>query len=77
MSQHVPLSEQLRNAVLNCGQTQAEIVRATGIDKTSLYRFLAGERFASPRNLDILGKYLGLRVVADGPKRKPKAKKGK
>lgn len=60
---HLPLTDQLRQAVLNCGRSQAEICRATGIDKTALYRFVVGERGVSMKNLDILGKYLELELA--------------
>jgi plasmid maintenance system antidote protein VapI len=72
---HLPLTDQLRQAVLNCGQSQAAICRATGIDKTALYRFVVGERGVSMEVLNTLGEYLGLRIVADKPK--SNAKKGR
>ena len=73
MSKHVPLSDQLRRAVLDCGKTQYRVAQETGIDKTALFRFLTGERGVSMQVMDTLGKYLGLRIVVD----KPKGKKGK
>ena len=73
MSKYISLTEQLRRAVLNCGQSQATICKTTGIEKTALFRFLAGERGVSCEVMDILGKYLGLRIVAD----KPESKGGK
>jgi len=69
---HLPLSEQLRQAVLNCGQSQYAICKATGIDKTALFRFVTGERGVSMQVMDTLGEYLGLRIVADNAR----AKKG-
>ena len=66
---HLPLTDQLRQAVLNCGQSQAAICRATGIDKTALYRFVVGERGVSMEVLNTLGEYLGLRIVADKPRK--------
>jgi hypothetical protein len=70
---HLPLSDQLRQAVLNCGQSQYAICKATGIDKSALFRFVTGERGVSMELMDTLGEYLRLRIVAD----KGKAKKGK
>jgi transcriptional regulator with XRE-family HTH domain len=64
---YTPLTEQLRQAVLNCGQTQYSLCKATGIDKTALSRFINGERGVSMKVLDTLGEYLGLRIVADKP----------
>lgn len=66
------LTEQLRQAVVNCGESQYAICRATGIDKASLSRFVSGERGVSMTALDALGQYLGLELVA---KRRPKAKR--
>jgi transcriptional regulator with XRE-family HTH domain len=68
------LTEQLRQAVLNCGETQYAVCKATGIDKTALSRFINGERGVSMKVLDTLGEYLGLQIVNDKPK--GKAKKG-
>jgi hypothetical protein len=67
---HLPLTDQLRQAVLNCGQSQAAICRATGMDKTALYRFVVGERGVSMEAMNTLGEYLGLRIVADKPQKK-------
>jgi hypothetical protein len=67
---YTPLDDQLRQAVLDCGQSQYAICKATGIDKTALSRFINGERGVSMAVMNSLGEYLGLRIVAD------KAKKG-
>ena len=69
---HLPLTDQLRQAVLNCGQSQYAICKATGIDKTALFRFVTGERGVSMEVMNTLGEYLGLRIVADKPKSKAK-----
>jgi len=71
---HLPLTDQLRQAVLNCGQSQYAICKATGIDKSALFRFVTGERGVSMEVMNTLGEYLGLRIVTDKPK--SKAKKG-
>lgn len=72
MSKYVPLSDQLRKAVLNCGQTRYAISKATGIRQDQLSRFVNGERGVSCTVMDKLGEYLGLRIVAD----KPRTRKG-
>jgi transcriptional regulator with XRE-family HTH domain len=69
---YTPLTEQLRHAVLNCGQTQYALCKATGIDKTALSRFINGERGVSMQVLDKLGEYLGLWIVTDRPKNRTK-----
>jgi plasmid maintenance system antidote protein VapI len=67
---HTPLTEQLRQAVLNCGETQYAVCKATGIDKTAMSRFINGERGVSMKVMNTLGEYLGLRIVADKPNKK-------
>jgi hypothetical protein len=66
------LTEQLRLAVATSGRTLGEFARDTGLDKSALSRFVNGERGLSMEAFDIVGDYLGLRIVAD----QPKAKKG-
>jgi transcriptional regulator with XRE-family HTH domain len=70
----VKLTDQLRRIVERCGHTRYHIAKATGISEPTLSRFASGERFLSPKALDKLSEYLGLRIVTDTPK--SKAKKG-
>ncbi len=70
---YVSISDQLRQVILDCGQTRYAICKATGIGQDVLSRFIHGERGLSMEVLDTLGEYLGLRIVAD----KPRPKKGK
>ena len=72
---YIPLDDQLRQAVLTCGQSQYAICKATGIDKTALSRFINSERGVSMEVMNALGEYLGLRIVVDKPK--SNAKKGR
>lgn len=67
-------SDQIRDAVDNCGQTRYAIWKATGIGQATLSRFLAGERGLPMKTLDVLAEYLGFRLVVDA---KPAAKKRK
>jgi len=69
----VKLTDQVRRIVERCGQTRYQIARATGISEATLSRLASGERFLSPKALDKLGEYLGLRIVRDNPR----AKKGR
>ena len=62
------LSEQIRQAVLTCGQTRYAIAKATGISQATLSRFVNGERGLPMATLDTLADYLDLRIKA--PKRK-------
>ena len=68
----VPLTEQLRQAILTSGQTRYVIAKATGVGQDTLSRFIHGERGLSMDAMDAVGQYLGLQLVAP-----PRAKKGK
>lgn len=74
-----PFSDQIREAVDNCGQTRYAIWKATGIGQATLSRFMAGERGLPMKTLDVLAEYLGFRLVVDGKPAatKRKTKKGK
>lgn len=67
------LSDQVRQAIKSCGESRYAIAKATGIDNSTLSRFMSGERGLTTTALDILAEYLELRIVMD---RKPKPKKG-
>jgi hypothetical protein len=57
------VSNALRDAVLNSGQSLAQISRATAIDLGNLSRFVRGQRWLSPDNLDVLCNCLRLTLV--------------
>lgn len=63
-------SDQVRQAILKCGQSRYAISRATGVDQATLSRYMAGKSELKTGTLDILFQYLGLRLVQDGPRRK-------
>lgn len=67
------LTDQLRQAIDDSGETRYAIAKATGIDESALAKFYNGHRGLSMDALNRLGEYLGLRIVMD---RKP-AKKGR
>jgi plasmid maintenance system antidote protein VapI len=69
---YVPLTDQLREAILNCEHTRYAISKATGIGQDKLSRFINGERGVSCEVMDKLGEYLGLWIVADKPRKKGK-----
>jgi hypothetical protein len=71
MKANIPLTEQLRQAILTCGKTRYAIAKETGVTQDILSRFVHGERGMSLESLDAVGQCLGLRIVADGPKPKP------
>ena len=67
------MTDQVRQAIDNSGLSRYRIAQDTGIDESTLGKFFHGTRGLSLDNLDLLCKYLGLRIVMD---RKPD-KKGK
>ena len=69
------LSEQLKAAILNSGQTRYRIAQETGITEATLSKFIHGHHGLSQETVDVLGDYLGLRLVADDSAQQ--AKKGK
>lgn len=58
-----PLSQQLRHAVLQCGQTRYRIAKETGITEGQLSRFVRGHSRLTLDTLDVLGEYLGLEIT--------------
>jgi len=66
------LSDQIRQAIDDSGRTRYRIAQETGIDESALAKFYNDKRGFNSGTLDILGEYLGLRVVSDR-----KSKKGK
>ena len=66
------LSDQVRQAIDDSGLTRYRISQETGIDESALSKIYNGQRGFNSDTLDILGEYLGLRIVMDR-----KAKKGK
>ena len=65
------LTDQLRQAIDDCGVTRYRISQDTGIDESTLAKFYNRQRGMSLDSLDRLAEFLGLRVVMD---RKPKSK---
>ncbi len=64
MSKQQLFSDQLRRLILEAGETQNSIAKATGIPKQALYRFVNGQRGLSMTILDTLGEYLGWTITA-------------
>lgn len=64
------LSDQLRQAVDNCGRTRYAISKATGIAESTLSRFMAGERGLPMKTLDKLADYLDLSIAGQRRRRK-------
>ncbi len=66
----VKLSDQIRQAVDDCGLSRYAISKATGIDQSTLSRFMSGERGLPMGTLDVLAAYLNLNITT-GKRRKP------
>lgn len=64
------VTDQLRRAVEECGQTRYAISKATGIPASVLSRFVAGGGGLRSENIDRLSAYLGLELRAKARKRK-------
>jgi transcriptional regulator with XRE-family HTH domain len=58
----IKLSDQLRRAVENCGQTRYRIAKETGISEGTLSRFMSGDRGLPMKTLDQLADYLELDI---------------
>ena len=59
------LSDQIRQAIDNSGQTRYAIAMATDLDQSALGKFVHGERGLSLESVDRIGEHLGLRIVMD------------
>lgn len=71
----IKLSEQIRRAVDNCGETRYAISKATEIDQATLSRFISVERGLPMKTLDVLAEYLNLNITVGT--RRTKSKKGR
>ena len=65
------MTDQLRQAIDDCGLTRYEIAKQTGIDESALAKFYNGHRGLSMKALNALGEYLQLRITIG---RKPETK---
>jgi len=66
------LTDQLRQAIDDCGLTRYEIAKQSGIDESALAKFYNGHRGLSMEALNALGEFLQLKIILG---RKP-GKKG-
>ena len=73
MSKKAELTEQLREAIKTARKSVYQIADETGIDKSTLSRFMAGKGGLSMAGLDRLGECLNLSIVLN-TKKKPAAK---
>ncbi len=71
-AKRVMLSDQVRQAIKDCGETHSAICDATELDNATLSRFMSGERGLSTPALDAIAEYLELSIVSG---RKPVQRK--
>jgi plasmid maintenance system antidote protein VapI len=69
MPQHDSISEALRRAIAESGMSHIAIARATGVQRASIDRFMAGAQSLRLDKADELAAYFGL-VLRPGPGRK-------
>lgn len=75
MTKRAKLTEQLRDAIRCAGKSAYQVAEETGIDKSTLSRFLARKGGLSMEGIDRLGECLHLSIKANAKKRttgKPK-----
>jgi hypothetical protein len=63
MKQYVPLSEQLRKAILSSDKSRYVISRETGVGQDTLSLFVNHKRGLSLKATDKIGECLGLQIV--------------
>jgi plasmid maintenance system antidote protein VapI len=56
------VTETLRHALENCGESRYAVSKATGIPNSTLWRFVTEGRALRGENIDILSAYLGLEL---------------
>ena len=56
------LSDQLRQAIRDCGESRYSLSKRTGIDQATLTRFMSGERGLRLDVVDLLADVLGLEL---------------
>ena len=68
------LSDQIRQAIDDCGLSRYRLWQETGIDQSTLTKFYHGQQGLSMKALDRLGEYLELTITMG---RRPPKTKGK
>ncbi len=64
-TKRLKLTDQVRKAINDCGETRYRICQETGIDKATMSRFMSGERGLSMEALDAVADYLRLSIMSD------------
>jgi len=64
------LSDQVRHAIDDSGQTRYQIAKGAAIDESALAKFYNGHRGLSTNALDRIGEYLNLQITRAKPDKK-------
>lgn len=64
------MSDQIRQAVNDCGMTRYEICKRIGLDQAAMSRFMSGETGMGLKTLDKLAELLELEVSTKAKRRK-------
>lgn len=72
-----PLSEQIRQAVVDSGMSHYAICKGTGIDKATMSRFMSAERGLPMKTLDRLADFLDLNITTGAGRKKTKTTRTK
>jgi len=68
-SKKTAVSEQLRQAIEDCGQSRYAICKSLGLDQGQLSKFMHGQRGLSLETVDRLCAHLGLELRQQSRKR--------
>jgi hypothetical protein len=63
MRERPTVTESLRQAIRDTGETLYRVAKDSGVAYASLYRFMASQRDISCPNIDKLCRYLGMRLM--------------
>ena len=66
------MSDQVRQAIKQCGLTRYAISKQTGLTEGALSRFMSGQRDMTLRTLETIAQVIGVRLVVDRPRRRKK-----
>jgi transcriptional regulator with XRE-family HTH domain len=63
-------TDQLRRSIIESGCTQAELRKATGLDRGAISRFLSGQLLLREESLNKVAEYVGWQLTVKPRKRK-------
>jgi transcriptional regulator with XRE-family HTH domain len=69
------VSEQLRQAIQQCGKTRYKLAKLSGVDEATLSRYVRGLAGLGTKKVDALCECLNLRLVSDAEPNKAGAAK--